>query len=161
MLAGGWNKFAASADAGSQVPDHLAPPERTNAAEGGAPETRTQIAQPNVRTSPRLRPKQRHRKPRNRRKTRPRKRHRRSPRARPKSRSLARPLILLRVLSKPTGADVYLNGKRQGKTPAALRVRRGSTVRVKLKKKGYVAKTISVRVNKTMTQKVTLIEDLF
>lgn len=71
------------------------------------------------------------------------------------------PLISLRLLSKPSGAEVWVDEQNRGKTPVSLRVERGRVVNIVLKKKGYVSKTLTVTPTRSTQQSVTLIEDLF
>ncbi len=81
-------------------------------------------------------------------------------RSKPRS-SGARSLIMLRLLSKPSGAEIWINDTKRGVTPKSISVPRGRSVRVVFKKKGYVSKAISVTPRKATVRKVTLIEDLF
>ena len=151
ILKGGWTRFADLPDSGTAASEE--PGNATT--DAGPPAEKAAGVQPPAR--PGVRGKQ----PPKRRNVRPRRRRTAPSRVRPRRRSSARGLIVLRVLSKPSGAQVFLNGQAKGTTPASLRVKQGSSVRVMLKKKGYVAKTVTVRVNKSMTRNITLIEDLF
>lgn len=155
VLSGGWNQFAAPPDSrasGASLRDSGVALEAVESADAGQPESEG-------RPSGSLKSQAR-KVPRGRRSRRLRRRRSRT-RARTRARTSARPLIVLRVLSKPSGALVFLNGESKGTTPALLRVRRGNSVKVMLKKKGYVSKTITVRATKPMTRKINLIEDLF
>ena len=64
---------------------------------------------------------------------------------------LARPTFVLRLLSRPKGATVYVGGRRVGKTPRQVRVLGYETARIKVVKKGYATWTRSVYMKKRKT----------
>lgn len=109
---------------------------------------------PKIRKRPRRRPSKRRKVRRKRRLVPP----RRVKKTRPPA---ARSLIMLRLLSKPSGAEIWINGTKRGTTPKMLPVKPGRSIQVVFKKKGYVSKEISVTPRKATVRKVTLIEDLF
>ncbi len=48
-----------------------------------------------------------------------------------------KPIVVLKILSKPEGADVFMNGKLAGRTPVEIKLEGGERVEITLKKSGY------------------------
>jgi len=69
--------------------------------------------------------------------------------------------VKLSVYSKPPGAAIMLGKKRLGTTPKTLSFKKGSFVKLVLKKKGHQAKIITWKAAKNGVKRVTLLESIF
>jgi len=67
----------------------------------------------------------------------------------------------LRILSTPSRAKVYVNGRYRGKTPLTLTVRSSRMLRIKIVKACYVTGHWRWRPNSSKTKTFRLVEDLF
>jgi len=65
-------------------------------------------------------------------------------------------MIAIKVTSKPSGATVYVDGVRAGKTPVEIQVPRDAKAELRVEKSGYNTKTLEVAGDQPEELKVTL-----
>jgi len=68
-------------------------------------------------------------------------------------------MAIIRVLSTPAGADVYVDGQLVGRTPLELPLPYGSELNVKVQRDGYADKTMVVKTESDQTIEVALVKN--
>jgi len=69
--------------------------------------------------------------------------------------------VSLTIRSKPSRSEVWIDSVLRGKSPLMIRIQKGSTIKVRLKKEGFLSSTFVWKAKKSTKRYITLAENIF